>query len=104
MQVQKEIISQLGGNQFIAMTGANCFADGDNTLVVKFKGCKIANIMYITLNSLDLYDMRIAKFTTAKYKTTVTDVASFNSVCCEDLRPIFERTTKLRTSLTNIYA
>ena len=61
MSVANEILKQLGGRKFIAMTGAICYSDG-NTLISKFKGSKVANIMYVTLNALDTYDIKICKF------------------------------------------
>jgi hypothetical protein len=89
-------LSQLGGNKFIAMTGATCYHDNNgNTLVVKFKGSKAANIMYVTLNSMDTYDVKFCKFRGMDIKT----VAEFNGAYVDMLKPMFEDTTKLRTSL-----
>lgn len=93
-QIASEILNHLGGSKFIAMTGAQYFADG-NTLIVKFKGSKIANIMYITLNSLDLYNIRICKFRSMAIKS----VKEVENAYCDMLTDIFESTTKLRTSL-----
>jgi len=45
--IASTILRQLGGNRFIAMTGATCYTD-NNTLIVKFKGSRAANIMYVT--------------------------------------------------------
>jgi len=94
MNVANQILQQLGGNKFIAMTGASCFSDG-NTLITKFKGSKIANIMYITLNSNDLYDIKICKFRGMDVKTIKEVNGAYNDM----LKPIFENTTQLRTSL-----
>lgn len=95
MQVQQEIIKQLGGNKFRVMTGASFIADGANTLIVKFKGSPLANIMYITLNGLDLYDVRICKYRGANIK----DVDVSENVYSDMLCLIFEKATGLRTSL-----
>lgn len=89
-----EILKQLGGNKFIAMTGAACFSDG-NTLVAKFKGSNIANIMYVTLNGSDLYNVKICKFKGTNLKT----VKEVNNAYADMLTPIFENTTGLRTKL-----
>ena len=94
MQVAQTILDQLGGRRFIAMTGATCIADG-NTLIVKFKGSSIANIMYVTLNSLDLYDVQIAKYRGMNVKVVSETSGAYSDM----LRPIFEKTTGLRTSL-----
>jgi hypothetical protein len=94
MNTATQILQQLGGNKFIAMTGATCYADG-NTLIVKFKGSRIANIMYVTLNSMDLYDVKICKFRGLDVKVINEVTNAYNDM----LRSIFEKTTKLYTSL-----
>lgn len=96
MSAAVEILKQLGGNKFIAMTGATCYSDNDgNTLVVKFKGSRIANIMYVTLNCLDLYDVKICKYKAMEVKP----IKEVENVCFDVLKDIFEETTRLRTSL-----
>jgi hypothetical protein len=94
MTTTNEILNQLGGNKFIAMTGATCYSDG-NTLVSKFKGSKVANIMYVTLNENDLYDVKICKFKGLDIKT----IKEVNGAYADMLKPLFEKTTGLRTSL-----
>jgi len=94
MNTAQTILSQLGGNKFIAMTGAVCFSDG-NTLITKFKGSKVANIMYVTLNEFDTYDVKIGKFRGTELKI----VKEVSGAYCDMLRFIFEQTTGLRTSL-----
>lgn len=93
--VPATILQQLGGRRFIAMTGATCYNDGEFTLLVKFKGSRIANIMYVTLNAMDTYDVRICKFK----GTDVKEVATLEGAYDDMLRPFFEKTTGLRTSL-----
>lgn len=96
MTTAQIILQQLGGRRFMAMTGATCYQDNNGqTLVTKFKGSKIANIMYITLNGLDLYDVKICKYRGQEVKT----VKELNNVYSDMLQDIFEDTTKLRTSL-----
>ncbi len=94
MATANEILNQLGGSKFIAMTGASCYSDGD-TLVTKFKGSKAANIMYVTLNNNDLYDVKICKYKGMEVKT----IKEVNNAYADMLKPIFEQTTGLRTSL-----
>lgn len=92
----QEILNQLGGNKFIAMTGATCYHDNNGkTLIAKFKGSRVANIMSVTLNETDTYDVRICKFKGLEIK----EVKTVNGAYCEMLKPIFEQTTLLRTSL-----
>lgn len=92
--IAAQILNQLGGNKFIVMTGATVMRDGA-TLIVKFKGSRIANIMYITLNSMDLYNVRICKFRGCDIK----EVASIENAYGDMLQPFFTKTTKLYTSL-----
>ena len=94
MNTATTILNQLGGNKFIAMTGATCYSDGD-TLVSKFKGSKIANIMYITLNEMDLYDVKICKFKGLDMKVVNEVKGAYSDM----LKVIFEKSTGLRTSL-----
>lgn len=88
------ILNQLGGKKFIAMTGAVCFSDG-NTLITKFKGSKKANIMYITLNTNDLYDVKICKFKGLE----LSPVAETTNAYGDMLQSIFTKETGLQTSL-----
>lgn len=92
--IAAEILSQLGGNKFIAMTGATIMRDGA-TLIAKFKGSRIANIMYITLNDLDLYNVSICQFRGCNVK----EVATMQNAYSDMLLPFFTQTTKLYTSL-----
>jgi hypothetical protein len=94
MNLAATILNQLGGNKFIAMTGATCYSDG-NTLISKFKGSKVANIMYVTLNENDTYDVKLCKFRGLDVKT----IKEVTGAYAEMLKPIFEGTTGLKTSL-----
>ncbi len=94
MTTANETLKQLGGNKFIAMTGATCFSDGD-TLIAKFKGSKVANIMYVTLNSMDTYDVKIGKFRGMELKIVKEVSGAYNDM----LKNIFEQTTGLYISL-----
>lgn len=96
MNTATQILNQLGGSKFIAMTGATCYSDNnEQTLITKFKGSRIANIMYITLNSMDTYDVKICKFKGMEVKT----IKEVSGAYADMLRNIFESNTNLRTSL-----
>ena len=96
MTTANEILNQLGGNKFIVMTGATCYTDNNGqTLITKFKGSKVANIMYVTLNSMDLYDVKICKYKGLNVKIVKEVTNAYNDM----LKSIFENTTGLRTSL-----
>ena len=89
-----ETLKQLGGSKFVAMTGATCY-DDNGTLVVKFKGSNVANILYVKLNDLDLYDLDFAKYRGMNVKTT----HQFRNVYSDMLQSVFTKTTGLYTRL-----
>jgi hypothetical protein len=97
MSVAEEILRQLGGNRFKAMTGANVYSDnGGNSLIVKFKGSPKANYMRIDYKAgKDLYDVKISKLRTGELKT----IFEADGIYCDQLTEIFERETGLYTSL-----
>ena len=96
MNTAQKILYTIGGNKFIAMTGATIYSQNNGqTLVAKFKGSRIANILYVTLNGNDLYDVKISKFQNMDIK----DVAEFKDIFAQNLKYAFENTTKLRISL-----
>ena len=63
-------------------------------LISKFKGSKVANIMYVTLNENDTYDVKLCKFRGLDVKT----IKEVTGAYAEMLKPIFEGTTGLKTS------
>lgn len=92
------IMAQLGGNRFIAMTGAkNFLSHEDGALSFRLPGRKI-NFMKITLKGKDLYDVEFGKVTAGK-TFTYKVVSSVPDVFCEDLQAIFTETTGLYTKL-----
>ena len=99
--IAETILNQLGGNQFIAMTGAKNFTYSDKCSF----GCKImrnqskANYIRINLSSVDLYDIEFLYITIKTMKTKAT----FNNIYNDQLRGLFERITGLNTSLTKTY-
>ena len=61
-QVATTILQQLGGNKFIAMTGAKNFGSIEKGLSFKIgRNSSGYNHVKIVLNSLDLYDMHFIK-------------------------------------------
>lgn len=93
-EVAGTIINQLGGRQFVAMTGAKGYHDKDS-VVIKFKGSRIANYVTITLNVMDTYDVKFSKIQGVNIKTVKVLEGIYN----DQLRPLFEEVTGLRTSL-----
>lgn len=99
MKAYEIILSQLGGRMFTAMTGARLMHEGDNKLVAKIKGSKTCNHLEISLNSMDLYDIRFCKIGTAKTFYAIKNDRTLNNVYAEDMKGIIEEETKLYLSL-----
>lgn len=92
----KAILTQLGGNKFIMMTGAKNLGATENGLVFKIMAnAKKVNHVRITLNSLDLYDVEYLSITKKAYKT----ISESKSIYHDMLRNDFETNTGLYTSL-----
>ena len=76
-QVAKTILQQLGGNRFIAMTGAKNFGSSSKSLQMKIgRNSKSISHVVITLKSSDLYDMEFIRVrgTSRKVVKKVTGV------------------------------
>ena len=97
MAVATQIIEQLGGGRFLAMTGAKMLVDLGNGLqfkLPKFAGLKI-NCVRIVLNGNDLYDVEFFNIRGVNVKVVKKDV----DVYAEDLRRFFADATGLSVSL-----
>ena len=91
-----EVIAQLGGGRFIAMTGAKDFFIGPKGVVFKIgRNSKNVNYVRINLNSMDTYDIEFLQV--RKFKEKVKSEAK--GVYADTLRGTFEQHTGLRTSL-----
>ena len=108
MKVANIILEQLGGNKFLAMTGANhLLADGNTLRMTLPKNASRANRLYITLNSNDTYTMRFFRFTPGRLnKKTFSwtedktqEVSLVEGVYCDMLQNIFTATTGMATHL-----
>lgn len=98
--VAQIILQQLGGNRFIAMTGAKRFVASDNALTFSLPGaggfCKDSiNCVRVTLMPTDTYKMEFMRIRGVK----VTTVCEVEDVYCDDLCRIFTMKTGLHTSL-----
>jgi len=98
MTVATTILEQLGGNRFLAMTGAKNLIGGDQMLQFSLPGNLTrdkSNKMRITLSPLDLYTVETFRIRGAECKVcSVEDGIYFDS-----LRETFTRITGLDTSL-----
>lgn len=95
--VAQVILSQLGGNKFIAMTGSKDFLGDANSLQFSFPKKNKLNRMKITLNQYDTYDIEFGLYTPSKftYETRVIQ----KDLYAEALAPMFEKYTGMYTSL-----
>ena len=100
-QIAETILQQLGGNQFVAMTGAKNFGyevrkNGNPSLSFKI-GKNSANINHvrIELNSMDLYEIEFIKVR----KLIPTIVKKYSGVYDDMLQTLFTNTTGLYTHL-----
>lgn len=93
-----EVLKQLGGNRFIAMTGAKDFFKDDKKQLMGFKigrNSKGVNYVKITLNSMDTHDMEFINI--RNFKITVKSEAK--GVYNDMLQEIFTQHTGMYTSL-----
>jgi hypothetical protein len=87
-----ETLKQLGGNKFIAMTGAKNFTIGKEGLAFKIgRNAKAVNYVVIQLNGKDLYDMKFQKGTRV--------LKTANDVYGDQLQKMFTKYTGMYTSL-----
>ncbi len=94
MTISETILQQLGGNKFIAMTGAKNFIGDKNTLRFTLPSRK-ANRVVITLNIMDTYDMIF-------YRVRGIDVKwreEVEGVYADQLQKVFTSRTGLFTQL-----
>lgn len=98
MNAEQIILEQLGGNKFIAMTGAKNFMhenDG-NTLIMDLPVNKsLARKLRITLNANDLYD--VVFFYIKGASLGIAKVAEYPDVYDDMLRDIFTEVTGFDT-------
>ena len=115
MTVPETILMQLGGRRFIVMTGSKDFIGDKDTLRMSLaRNSSGANRLEITLNGLDLYDMRFYRRTGGKmklnHKTQTAeftplkekDIAVFHDIYCDQLEELFTEVTGLETRMPRI--
>jgi hypothetical protein len=92
------ILQQLGGNKFIAMTGAKDFVKDDKNRSIIFKiGRNFASISYvkIRLNSMDTYDMEFFSIRKMELKPRGEE----KGVYADQLQEMFTKHTGMNTHL-----
>ena len=109
MNVPNEILKQLGGNKFLAMTGANHLVGDGNTLRMQLQrnGSK-ANRLWITLDEgKDLYTMRFFRYSPGKLSQKTWEWVGekidhevvYADLFFDQLQEIFTQHTKMYTHL-----
>ena len=97
MRVAETILKQLGGNKFCMMTGAKNLGGTENSLSMRIgRNSSNSNYLKITLNMMDLYDVKFSKLTRKFEEKSVTE---YNDVFCDSLVEVFERHTGMYTKL-----
>ena len=97
MSAAKTILSQLGGNKFAAMTGAKNFVDCGDALSMRIGRNKTrSNYFKITLNMMDLYDVRFSRVSLKGGERSVTE---YNNNFNDQLVEVFEKHTGMYTSI-----
>jgi len=94
----RAILKQLGGNRFIAMTGAKDFVKDDEKQLITFKigrNCSGINYVTITLNQMDLYDVQFTNIRAGVIKIVSEEKGVYNVM----LQTIFTQHTGLNTHL-----
>ena len=116
-EVAEEILNQLGGREFVAVTGVKSLStdNGDNLKMTLPKNMSGANRLEITLDyGTDTYTMRFYKYTPLKVKVShnrqtaevipenVKEIRLFSDVYCDQLQGIFTEVTGFDTRMPRI--
>ena len=97
LKVAETILKILGGNKFCMMTGAKNLAGDENSLSMRIgRNSSNSNYLKITLNSMDLYDMKFCKLTRKFEEKSVTE---YSDVYNDMLTEVFEKHTGMYTKL-----
>jgi hypothetical protein len=99
-KIAHTIFSQLGGHKFAVMTGARNMVALDSGLQFQLSGGggytkNGINFVTVILDPSDTYTIRFQRLRMPNLKT----VAEYSDIYADQLRPIFETETGLRTSL-----
>lgn len=94
--VAVEILRQLGGRKFVAMTGATQLYAIDNGMSCKIMRSKDGiNYIQIVLNVMDTYDVTFYSIRGIDIK----EVKSLSGIYCDGLKDAIESTTGLALSI-----
>ena len=100
MEVATEILNQLGGRRFIAMTGAKNLIGDKNSLSMHLPRNKSgAKYLKIELTQADDYTLTFQTQKTVAGQMTFPVVETCEGVYCNNLKQVFTSITGLYTSL-----
>jgi len=100
MTIGRTILEQLGGNKFVAMTGAKHFVGfGNGVQFAIGRNISRSNCIVITQNGKDLYDVAFWRFTP---KTGMAMLSIYKDVGVEDLRGTFTAYTGMYCTLGTV--
>lgn len=95
-EIAQTILAQLGGNRFLAMTGASSLSYGDKNLTFRVgKNEKKVKAVRITLQDDDTYSMEFLSIRKLEVKT----LSRADMVYCDNLQEVFTNHTGLYTRL-----
>ena len=97
--IGKTILEQLGGNRFIAMTGAKNLIAHSDGLSLRFPQKKGKNYLKITLNAWDTYDLEWGMIRNKQGVPTYTKKKMMEDIYSDSLQEIFTAETGLYTRL-----
>lgn len=98
MQVANTILQQIGGNRFIAMTGAKNFVGGSNFLAFALPrgfAKNKANKVRITLTPADLYKVEFFSM----YRLDIRTIKEVDGLYADQLQDVFTAETGLDTRM-----
>lgn len=101
MTVANTILAQLGGNRFIAMTGACSFSGSADELTFRLPTRGKMRAVKIKLEPSDTYTFRVveSRGSMAKGNFEIVETSKAEDVYCDMLEEVFTEATGLYTSL-----
>jgi hypothetical protein len=103
IEVANEILRQLGGNRFRAMTGARNFIadkEGRGALFFQIPRAKNGvNRVRVVLTPADEYDVTFTSVLKRKHNYTTNVVEAIQGIYADQLQEVFTRVTGLDTKL-----
>jgi len=103
MEVATEILRQLGGRQFLVLTGARNLVGGDNTLSMQVSASAQIPLknrcthVRITLDPSDTYTVEFLRFNRKTYE--FAECSKHEGIYCDMLKDLFEAQTGLYVTL-----